>query len=256
MSSVLRVAALFLSLAAGGCASLPDTRFITERYATQAARIENARGPLSAQKSAAIIAELKRKSGDLDILDKQVALEQEIGGSPLVVGNKVVLLQDGPATYAAMFAAIGGAKDHVNVESYIVEDGEVGQKFADLLIERQSQGVQVNMIYDSAGGFSTPPAFFERLKAAGIQVLEFNPLNPLAARKTWAPNNRDHRKLLVVDGRTAFLGGINISSVYSAGSAGRGSEGPVYPKIGWRDTDILIDGPVFAGLQKLFLQTW
>ena len=256
MSSALRVAALLLSLAAGGCASLPDTRFLTERYTTQAAKIENARGPLSAQKSAAIIAELKRKSGDLDILDKQVALEQEIGGSPLVIGNKVVLLQDGPATYAAMFAAIGSAKDHVNVESYIVEDGEVGQKFADLLIERQSQGVQVNMIYDSAGAFGTTPAYFDRLKAAGIQVLEFNPLNPLAARKTWAPNNRDHRKLLVVDGRTAFLGGINISSVYSAGSAGRGSEGPVDPKNGWRDTDIQIDGPVVAGFQKLFMQTW
>ena len=141
MSSALRVAALLLSLAAGGCASLPDTRFLTERYTTQAAKIENARGPLSAQKSAAIIAELKRKSGDLDILDKQVALEQEIGGSPLVVGNKVVLLQDGPATYAAMFAAIGSAKDHVNVESYIVEAGEVGQKFADLLLERQAREI-------------------------------------------------------------------------------------------------------------------
>ncbi len=256
MPHAVKVAVLLLLTAAGGCASLPDTRFLTERYATQAAKIENARGPLSAQKSAAIIAELKRKSGDLDILDKQVALEQEIGGSPLVVGNKVVLLQDGPATYAAMFAAIGGAKDHVNVESYIVEDGEVGQKFADLLIERQSQGVQVNMIYDSAGGFSTPPAFFERLKAAGIQVLEFNPLNPLAARKTWAPNNRDHRKLLIVDGRTAFLGGINISSVYSTGSGGRGSDEPVDPNSGWRDTDIQIDGPVVAGFQKLFMQTW
>jgi cardiolipin synthase len=251
-----RVAALLLLVMAGGCASLPDTRFLTERYEAQAAKIENARGPLSAQRSAAIIAELKRKSGDLDILDKQVALEQEIGGSPLVVGNKVVLLQDGPATYAAMFAAIGSAKDHVNVESYIVEDGEVGQKFADLLIERQSKGVQVNMIYDSAGAFGTKPDYFERLKAAGIQVLEFNPLNPLAARTTWAPNNRDHRKLLVVDGRTAFLGGINISSVYSTGSGSRGSEAPPDRKNGWRDTDIQIDGPVVAGFQKLFMQTW
>jgi len=132
----------------------------------------------------------------------------------------------------------------------------VGQKFADLLIERQSRGVQVNMIYDSAGAFGTTPAYFERLKAAGIQVLEFNPLNPLAARKTWAPNNRDHRKLLIVDGQTAFLGGINISSVYSSGSFGRGSEMPVDPKKGWRDTDIRIDGPVVAGFQKLFIQTW
>ena len=256
MIRAFRVAAVGIVLLAGGCATLPDTRFLTERYATQAARIENARGPLSAKRSAAIIAELKRKSGDLDILDKQVALEQEIGGSPLVVGNKVVLLQDGPATYAAMFDAIGKAKDHINVESYIVEDGEVGQKFANLLLERQAQGVQVNLIYDSAGAFGTSNAYFDRLKAGGIQVLEFNPLNPLAARKGWTPNHRDHRKLLIVDGRTAFLGGINISSVYSSGSFGRGREGPVDPKNGWRDTDVQIDGPVVAEFQKLFMRTW
>ena len=256
MIRAFRVAVAGIVLLAGGCATLPDTRFLTERYATQAARIENARGPLSAKRSAAIIAELKRKSGDLDILDKQVALEQEIGGSPLVVGNKVVLLQDGPATYAAMFDAIGKAKDHINVESYIVEDGEVGQKFANLLLERQAQGVQVNLIYDSAGAFGTSNAYFDRLKAGGIQVLEFNPLNPLAARKEWTPNHRDHRKLLIVDGRTAFLGGINISSVYSSGSFGRGSEDPVDPKNGWRDTDVKIDGPVVAEFQKLFIRTW
>ena len=127
------LAASWLLLAAG-CASLPDTRFLTERYTTQAARFQSARGPVSAKASAAIVAELKRKSGDLDILDKQIALEQEISGSALVIGNKVTLLQDGPATYQAMFAAIRNAKDHINVESYIIEDGEIGQQFADLLI--------------------------------------------------------------------------------------------------------------------------
>jgi len=130
-------------LVAAGCASLPDTQFLTERYAAQSARFENARGPLSVKRSAAIVAELKRRSGDLDILDKQIALEQEIAGSPLMVGNKVVLLQDGPATYQAMFAAIRNAKDHINVESYIIEDGEVGQQFAELLLERQANGVSM-----------------------------------------------------------------------------------------------------------------
>src|SRR4026209_81216 len=89
-------------LLAAGCASLPDTQFLSERYTTQAARFESARGPVSGARSAAIVAELKRKSGDLDILDKQIALEQEIVGTPLVLGNKVTLLQDGPATYEAM----------------------------------------------------------------------------------------------------------------------------------------------------------
>ena len=72
-------------------------------------------------------------------------------------------------------------------------------------------------IYDSVGAINTPRAFFDRLSDAGVAVLEFNPINPLEVKTEWLINNRDHRKLLVVDGRTAFIGGINISSVYSSG---------------------------------------
>jgi cardiolipin synthase len=252
----IAVAAACCLCVSTGYAALPDTEFLTERYAAQSAQFQNAWGPLSAKKSAAIMAELKHKSGDLDILDKQITLEQQIVGSPLMVGNKVTLLQDGPATYQAMFAAIGRAKDHINVESYIIEDGEMGQKFADLLLERQAKGVQVNLIYDSVGAFGTDKTFFERLTQAGVHVLEFNPVNPLVVKKPWTLNHRDHRKLLVVDGRTAFIGGINISSVYSSGSAIRGSNRPVDLKSGWRDTDIQIDGPVVGEFQKLFVETW
>lgn len=252
---IRQIAATSLALGAGGCATLPDTELLTERYATQSARFESARGPLGEAQSAAIVAQLKRKSGDIDILDRQIALEQQIGGSSLVVGNKVVLLQDGPETYRAMLAAIGAAKDHVNLESYIFEDGEVGQRFADLLLERQAHGVQVNIIYDSVGAFDTAPEFFERFRQAGVQVVEFNPVNPLAPGKAWAPNNRDHRKLLVVDGRTAFLGGINISNVYASGSGIRRSDVPAGAG-GWRDTDVRIDGPVVAEYQRLFMATW
>jgi cardiolipin synthase A/B len=258
MIRILKIAAATatcLSIATG-CATLPDTQFLTKRYAAQEARFENARGPLSQQRSAAIVAELKSKSGNVDMLDKQIALEQEIVGSPLMVGNKVTLLEDGPSTYRAMFAAIGKAKDHINMESYIIEDDEVGQKLADLLIERQATGVQVNLIYDSVGAIGTPGAYFDRLRQAGIRIVEFNPVNPLEVKKPWKLNHRDHRKLLVVDGRTAFLGGINISSVNSKGSAVAGSKAPVNAKNGWRDTDVQIDGPVVAELQKLFLQTW
>lgn len=102
-------------LAAAGCATLPDTDALIARHAGQAARFENASGPLSTKKSAAILAELKRKSGDIDILEKQIALEQAINGSPLILGNKVTLLQDGEATYSAMFAAIRKAQDHINL---------------------------------------------------------------------------------------------------------------------------------------------
>ncbi len=250
------VAAAACLLAAAACATLPDTDALIERHAGQAARFENASGPLSAKKSAAVLAELKRKSGDIDILEKQIALEQAISDSPLILGNKVSLLQDGAATYAAMFAAIRGATDHVNLETYIMEDDEVGRQFADVLLQQQASGVQVNVIYDSVGGISTPKAFFDRLTAGGIQVLEFNPVNPLSAQGPWLINNRDHRKLLIVDGRTAFLGGINISSVYASGSAVRRSEKAGANGIAWRDTDLQIEGPVVGELQKQFMETW
>ena len=239
-------------LAAAGCATLPDTDALIERHVGQAARFENARGPVSAKRSAAILEKLKGQSGDIDILEKQIVLEQAIAGSPLILGNKVTLLQDGAATYPAMFAAIRSASDHINLETYIIEDDEIGRQFADLLLEQQARGIQVNLIYDSVGGLSTPKAFFDRLKAGGIEVLEFNPVNPLAAKTTWLINNRDHRKLLIVDGRTAFLGGINISSVYSSGSVARRAASAVP----WRDTDLQIEGPVVGELQKLFIGTW
>ena len=243
-------------LSATACADLPDSDTLIERHAAQSARFANASGPLSAQKSAAIVAELKRQSGDIDILDKQIALEQAIVGSPLVVGNKVTLLQDGAATYAAMFAAMRKAQDHVNLETYIIEDDEIGRQFADLLLEQQARGIQVNVIYDSVGAVNTPKAFFERLTNGGIEVLEFNPLNPLAAKKTWLINNRDHRKLLVVDGRTAFIGGINISSVYSSGSVVKRPAKTGGNTAAWRDTDLQIEGPVVGELQKQFVGTW
>ncbi|MBK7422478.1 MAG: cardiolipin synthase [Propionivibrio sp.] len=262
---VVRLTKLFAVLAicviaAEGCATLPDTDALIERHSGQAARFENARGTLTTQKSAAILAELKSKSGDIDILEKQIVLEQAIAGSPLILGNKVTLLQDGEATYSAMFAAIRKARNHINLESYIIEDDEIGHQFADLLLEMQGRGVQVNLIYDSVGAFNTPKTFFERLSAGGIEVLEFNPVNPLAAKKEWLINNRDHRKLLVVDGRIAFIGGINISSVYSSGSSLRRNRKVAVKvaenTVAWRDTDLQIEGPVVAELQKLFIETW
>jgi cardiolipin synthase A/B len=252
----LAAATAFCLLAAAGCATLPDTDALIQRHTAQAVRFENARGALSAKKNAAILAELKRKSGDIDILEEQIALEQEIVGSPLILGNQVTLLQDGTDTYSAMFAAIRKAQDHINLETYIIEDDETGRQFADLLLEQQARGVQVDLIYDSFGGFKTPKAFFERLRQGGIEVLEFNPINPLSAKTPWLINNRDHRKLLLVDGRTAFIGGINISGVYSSGSVGRRTETAAQDKIAWRDTDLQIEGPVVGELQKLFMQTW
>jgi cardiolipin synthase len=222
--------------------------------------VTGSRGPLSAQRSKEIIDGLRQKVGNIDILQKHIALEEAFAGTPLTAGNRAVLLQNGPATYKAMFAAMRGARDHINLESYIIEDDDIGREFADLLLEMQGKGVQVNLIYDSVGSLNTPRAFFDRLRQAGIKVLEFNPVNPLNARRDWRVNNRDHRKLLVVDGRVAFLGGINISSVYSSSSSGPsgglGSSGKGADKTPWRDTQVQIEGPAVAGFQKMFLDTW
>lgn len=240
-----------------GCATLPDTDALIERHSAQEANFETVRGPVSAKRNAAIMAELQRSSGDLDILDKQMALEQAISDSPLVLGNKVTLLQDGAATYAAMFGAIRQARDHIHLETYIIEDDATGQEFSDLLMQAQARGVQVRLIYDSVGGINTPKAFFERLTQAGIAVLEFNPVNPLSAKGPWQIYNRDHRKLLIVDGRSVILGGINISNVYTSGSAVlQRLIKPPADGVAWRDTDLQIEGPVVAEFQKLFLQTW
>ena len=222
----------------------------------QPVQIEGARGPLSPQQSKAILEKLKARGAATDIFDRHLALEEAVSESPLVIGNKVTLLADGPATYESMFAAIRNAKDHINMETYIIEDDEVGRRFSDTLIEKQQRGVQVNLIYDSVGSISTPAPFFNRLTDAGVKVLQFNPINPLTARKGWEVNHRDHRKLLVIDGQIAFLGGINISSVYSSGSSPGAKRPRTDGSLPWRDTHVRVEGPVATGFQKLFLETW
>ena len=174
----------------------------------------------------------------------------------MTTGNQVLLLQDGPATYQAMLAAILAARDHINMETYILDDDDVGRRFAEALIAKQRQGVQVNLIRDSVGTAGTPKDFLQRLADSGIRILEFNPMNPVVARKDWELNQRDHRKLLIVDGRIAFLGGINISSVYSGGSSSQGMRARPTGSPSWRDTDLQLRGPVVAELQKLFLAAW
>lgn len=248
-------ASLVLAALLCGCSSLPRIVPDMAKSATPA-RIEGARGPLSAARSKQILDGLRDKGDHSDVLDRHLALEQAISDSPLLADNRVELLQDGPATYRAMFAAIEAAHDHINMETYILEADEVGKRFADTLIEKQRQGVQVNLIHDSVGTLGTPVEFFKRLEEAGINVLEFNPVNPLDAKAGWDVNQRDHRKLLITDGKTVLLGGINISGVYSGGSFSRGVGKRTSSTQPWRDTDLQVDGPVVAEFQKLFLETW
>jgi len=197
---------------------------------------------------------LKLSVDPTDILERHNAVLESVTESPLTKGNKVTLLANGQAAYAAMFTAIENAKDHINLETFIIEDDEVGHKFSDLLLQKQAEGVQVNLIYDSMGSYSTPAAFFQRLRSGGIQVVEFNPINPFKTHGHWLLANPDHRKILVIDGRIAISGGINISSVYSSGLSGRtDTDGAPLP---WRDTDVQVEGPAVAEFQKLFFDTW
>jgi cardiolipin synthase len=174
--------------------------------------------------------------------------------APLLGGNRVELLVDGPATHRAMQAAIAGARDHVNLETYILEDGEVGDKLAALLERKAAAGVKVSVLYDRVGSLRTPKEYFERLEKAGIRTCAFNPVRELSK-----VNNRDHRKILVVDGRVAFTGGVNVSEAYASSSLSvrrRAESEETKAKEGWRDTQVRIEGPVVAQFQRLFLDGW
>ena len=250
------VAALFFAGLLGGCGSLPTIVPDMAMQPDRPLQLEGTRGPLTSEQSTAILSKLKNGGKETSIFGRHLALEEGITGSPLMVGNRVLLLQDGPATFEAMFTAIRNARDHINMETFTIEDDEVGNRFAETFIEKQAQGVQVNLVYDSVGSLKTPKAFFKRLTDGGISILEFNPINPLKTKTGWNVNQRDHRKLLIVDGQTAFLGGINISSVYSGGSFSQLASSRPEEQAPWRDTHMQVDGPVVGEFQKLFLATW
>lgn len=200
-----------------------------------------------------IINRIEAKAGPLNLLQKHLAFEQAISGVPLTIGNRVTLLENGPDTYKAMLRAIRAATDSIDLETYIFSDDAEGREFADALIERQHAGVQVNVIYDGFGSLGTPESFFDRMKASGIAVLQFDPIDPLSARLRWTVDHRDHRKLLIIDGRISFLGGINISAVYGPVSNAEVVDGSHQF---WRDTDVQITGPAVAQCQALFMNTW
>jgi cardiolipin synthase len=249
------ISASFLCVS-NGCASLPNVTEKMDAVTTPRGtpHIVSSKGLLTPEQSTAVMERLKRSVNPTDILERHTAVVESVSESPLTKGNKVLLLADGQATYAAMFKAIRNARDHINLESYIIEDDETGRKFSDLLLQKQAEGVQVHIIYDSLGSMNTPAPFFQRLLDGGIQVVEFNPLNPVNAREKWGLTHRDHRKILIVDGKIAIIGGINISKVYSSSPLKRKQRknSPIH----WRDTDIQVEGPAVAEFQKLFLDTW
>jgi len=184
------------------------------------------------------------------VLDEVV---ERLTDAPLYRGNAVELLLDGPQTHAAMLDAILSAEHHVHLETYIFADDEVGTEFADALAEKARAGVAVRVIYDSIGSRTASGDFWAELEQAGVVVRTFNPADPIEDQNPFDIDTRDHRKLLIVDGRVAFTGGINIDRNYVHASDAVGGDSS---SSGWRDTHIRIQGPAVAAFQQLFVGLW
>ncbi len=170
----------------------------------------------------------------------------------LADGSHIQLYKDGEALRAA-YDAIRDAKHRVFLEVYIFAGDETGRAFADLLIAKAKQGVRVYFIYDSFGSWDTDRTIFRRMKSAGVNVGEFNPIRPWECKYSWRPVNRDHRKLLMVDDHIGGMGGLNIANEYA---------GPWVAKNDrldanyWRDTAVGIVGHSARPLARSFIRSW
>ena len=165
-------------------------------------------------------------------------------GPPFIGGNRHQVLLNGDQIFPPMLAAILSAQKSINFETYIYWSGDIGREFAQALAERSRQGVKVHVLLDWVGSAKVDEAIVDELTAAGVQIRKFHPPH-------WSHlgrlNNRTHRKLLVVDGRVAFTGGVGIAPQWT-GSA----QDPEH----WRDTHFQVEGPVVAQMQAVFLDNW
>jgi cardiolipin synthase len=170
------------------------------------------------------------------------------GFEALVSGNRVTLLHDGEQTFPAMLEAIQAAKREILLEMYWFASDAVGRQFADALAAKAEGGVKVRVIYDAVGSVQSDRRMFARLREAGCEVEEYNPIAPWRARfRIGVVNNRDHRKLLVVDRKVGFTGGVNLGDEWAPVSAGGA---------GWRDDTIRIEGPAAEQMCDIFDYGW
>jgi cardiolipin synthase len=167
-------------------------------------------------------------------------------GLHFTAGNRVRLFEDGAPALAAMLAAIEAARRRVHLETYILRGDRTGLRFIAALEECARRGVTVRLLYDAFGSLSLDPAALADLAALGAEVVAFNPLHRWWPK--WLPRRRDHRKVLTVDGRIGFVGGLNIGEEYDTGP-GDGVRR-------WRDTHAQIEGPAVLDLEAVFLESW
>ncbi|NND98866.1 MAG: cardiolipin synthase [Pirellulaceae bacterium] len=164
---------------------------------------------------------------------------------PVTRGNRAELLVDGVETFDAMFSSIEKAESYVLVEFYIIRDDQIGRRLKDLLIAKAREGVAVMLLYDEYGSRQLPGNYFGELRDAGVHAHGFNP--PLADGSTTRLNFRNHRKLLVVDGHEAYVGGHNVGDEYVYGKDELGA---------YRDTHVRVEGPLVQCCQIVFGEDW
>lgn len=171
-------------------------------------------------------------------------LLRRIDESPVFEGNRARVFFRGPETFAAMMEAIDSAREEVLVESYIFKDDQTGRSFRDALSRAVERGAKVRVLADAFGSIATRRAFWKEMRRRGIEVRLFHPVFPHVLLQPF----RDHRKILVVDGRISFTGGMNIGDEYGSSLSKHG--GP------WRDSHIRIEGPASWGIAIVFTEAW
>jgi cardiolipin synthase len=170
---------------------------------------------------------------------------ENIYGSPFIDGNSVELLKKGGESFRRIFETLRDARESVLLQFYIYRNDETGAELAELLKEKAREGVKVFLLYDHLGSFGTPRRFWRGLKEAGIRVGASHPFRwHSPGRYTY----RDHRKILIIDGHTAFTGGLNIANEYLGLGLRR--------KKPWRDTAIIMKGPAATALMEEFRTAW
>jgi cardiolipin synthase A/B len=165
-------------------------------------------------------------------------------GPPILDGNRVTNLENGTQIFPAMLAAVHAAKRSVTFETYIYWSGDIGAKFAEALIERSKAGVPVHVLIDWVGSQKMEEQLLDRMEEAGIQIQRYHPLHWYHLVRM---NNRTHRKLLVVDGKVGFTGGVGIADIWEGNA-----EDPEH----WRDSHYRIEGPAVAQMQAAFMDNW
>ena len=182
-----------------------------------------------------------------DVLEKKNLIRLLLNNSDslLTTGNQLHILNNGDETFNAIFKAIKSAKHHIHLEYYIFENDKIGNQIKKLLIDKSREGVEVRIIVDDVGSWDLKEWFFEELRENGIEIYPF--MEVRFPRLTSRVNFRNHRKILIVDGKIGFTGGVNIADRYIHGK----------PKIGpWRDTHLQISGDAVATMQVVFAADW